>query len=490
MEKTYSIEDIVSLLIRKLWLMILLTVIGGGIAFTFSKFVLPLQYSSHITMYVQSYTDISEGSTSQNNISNSKQLVNTYMEVLKDDAVMNAVGDMLITQYQNGSLKECFAINEEGKIDPTSIRECLTISSVTDTSAVKVVATTNDAELSAMICNNLTQVAPQFVGEAVGVGSINTIDQAKIYETPVSPNILKNSAIGAIAGLMLAVLIIFVMDLFDNTIKGTEMISQKHQLALLGEIQERGTKKSRQKEREHYLITDQNIPFRITESYKAMRTNLIFALSTSDKKIIAVSSALPGEGKSTIVANLAIAFSQLSESKVLLIDADMRKPVQHKLFHIKNNAGIAEYLGKMKQKTECIHSSSISNLDIIPSGSCPPNPSELLGSEQMEKLLAETSAEYDYILIDMPPVNVVSDPLTIGKSISGMIVVTHYGKTTYSDMDELMHRAQAADTKILGYVLNEVNNKHNGNYGYSKKYQYYSYGYGDQLKKKEEQHAD
>lgn len=111
MENTYSIKNILRLLIGKLWLIIILIVIGGGAAFTFSKFVLPLQYSSHITMYVQSYTGISENSDNQNNISNSKQLVNTYMEVLKDDAVMNAVGDMLVKQHENGSLKECFNIN-------------------------------------------------------------------------------------------------------------------------------------------------------------------------------------------------------------------------------------------------------------------------------------------------------------------------------------------------------------------------------------------
>lgn len=488
MENTYSIKKILQLLRAKLWLIIILTVIGGGAAFTFSKFVLPLQYSSHITMYVQSYTGISENNDNQNNISNSKQLVNTYMEVLKDDAVMNAVGDMFVKQHENGTLKECFNINAEGKINPDSIRNCLTISSVNDTSAVKVVATTKDAELSAMICNNLTQVAPKYVEEAVGVGSINTIDKAKVYKTPVAPNIPKATAIGAMAGLMLAVLIIILIDFFDNTIKDSETISKKHQLALLGEIQERGAKKSRQKEREHYLITDKIVPFNITESYKAMRTNLIFSLSTSDKKIVAVSSALPGDGKSTIAANLAIAFSQLNENKVLLIDADMRKPVQHRLFNVKNNAGIAEYLGKMKQREECIRKSDVPNLDIIPSGSLPPNPSELLGSEQMEKLLSEVSAEYDYILIDMPPVNIVSDPLTIGRSISGMVVVTHYGKTTYDDVDELMRKVQTSDTKLLGLVLNEIKSKNNGKYGYSKKYKYYSYD--NKTEKKEEKHAD
>lgn len=488
MENTYSIKNILRLLIGKLWLIIILIVIGGGAAFTFSKFVLPLQYSSHITMYVQSYTGISENSDNQNNISNSKQLVNTYMEVLKDDAVMNAVGDMLVKQHENGSLKECFNINAEGKINPESIRNCLTISSVNDTSAVKVVATTKDAELSAMICNNLTQVAPEYVEEAVGVGSINTIDKAKVYKTPVAPNMTKNAVIGAVAGMLIAVLIIILTDFFDNTVKDSETISKKHQLAVLGEIQEKGSKKSRQKERDHYLITDKTVPFNITESYKAMRTNLIFSLSTSDKKIVAVSSALPGEGKSTIAANLAIAFSQLNENKVLLIDADMRKPVQHRLFNVKNNAGIAEYLGKMKQKGECVQKSDVPNLDIITSGSLPPNPSELLGSEQMEKLLTEVSAEYDYILIDMPPVNIVSDPLTIGKSISGMVVVTHYGKTTYDDVDELMRKVQTSDTKLLGLVLNEIKSKHNGKYGYSKKYKYYSYG--DKTEKKEENHAD
>jgi len=117
-------------------LILVITLIGGCAAFCFSKFVLPLQYSSHISMYVQSYTGISENNNNVNNISNSKQLVNTYMEVLKDDAVMNAVGDLLIEQYPSDVLGDSFAISEENRINPNSIRNCLAISSVTDTSAV------------------------------------------------------------------------------------------------------------------------------------------------------------------------------------------------------------------------------------------------------------------------------------------------------------------------------------------------------------------
>ncbi len=118
MKNSYSIKDLITLMWMHLILIVIITLCGGIAAFGFSKFVLPLKYSSHITMYVQSYTGISEKSEDVNNISNSKQLVNTYMEVLKDDAVMNAVGDMLVEQHDLDDLKKVFSVNNEGKISP------------------------------------------------------------------------------------------------------------------------------------------------------------------------------------------------------------------------------------------------------------------------------------------------------------------------------------------------------------------------------------
>ncbi len=242
MNQSYSIKDIIRLLLSHIWLIIVITVLGAGAAFGISKFLLPLQYSSHITMYVQSYTGITENANSVNNISNSKQLVNTYMEVLKDDAVMNAVGDILVTQFDNNTLNQNFKLAENGKLTPSSIRDCLAISSVTDTSAVKVTATTKNAEVAAALCNDLTKVAPQYVEDAVGVGSINTIDKAKVYNTPVAPNMLKNTAIGALAGFMLIVLVLFMIDYFDNTIKDSDALGKKYNKAIIGEIQSFGEK--------------------------------------------------------------------------------------------------------------------------------------------------------------------------------------------------------------------------------------------------------
>ena len=475
MNQSYSIKDIIRLLLSHIWLIIVITVLGAGAAFGISKFLLPLQYSSHITMYVQSYTGITENANSANNISNSKQLVNTYMEVLKDDAVMNAVAEKLSKQFEENVLSQNFTINDSGKITPASIRSCLAISSVTDTSAVKVNATAKNAEVAAAICNDLTQVAPQYVEEAVGVGSINTIDTAKVYNTPVAPNTMKNTMIGAIAGFMLIVLIIFLIDFFDNTIKDTDALGKKYNKAIIGDIQAFGdSKKKRDADDVHLKLTDKDAPFHIIESYKSIRTNLSFALSTVEKKTFVVSSANPGEGKSTTSANIAIAIAQ-SGSHVLLIDADMRKSVQHKIFELVNKKGLSTAVSKMHTPDECIQKNVMENLDVMTAGPIPPNPSELLASEMMEQMLNELSEKYDAILIDTPPVNVVTDAMELAKSVSGIVLVVRYGRTTDEDVDNVFKRVELANMNLLGFILNGVKSKHAGYYSKHGKGKYYGY---------------
>ena len=475
MNQSYSIKDIIRLLLSHIWLIIVITVLGAGAAFGISKFLLPLQYSSHITMYVQSYTGITENANSANNISNSKQLVNTYMEVLKDDAVMNAVAEKLSKQFEENVLSQNFTINDSGKITPASIRSCLAISSVTDTSAVKVNATAKNAEVAAAICNDLTQVAPQYVEEAVGVGSINTIDTAKVYNTPVAPNTMKNTMIGAIAGFMLIVLIIFLIDFFDNTIKDTDALGKKYNKAIIGDIQAFGdSKKKRDADDVHLKLTDKDAPFHIIESYKSIRTNLSFALSTVEKKTFVVSSANPGEGKSTTSANIAIAIAQ-SGSHVLLIDADMRKSIQHKIFELVNKKGLSTAVSKMHTPDECIQKNVMENLDVMTAGPIPPNPSELLASDTMEQMLNELSEKYDAILIDTPPVNVVTDAMELAKSVSGIVLVVRYGRTTDEDVDNVFKRVELANMNLLGFILNGVKSKHAGYYSKHGKGKYYGY---------------
>lgn len=484
---TISIKDIINMMIKKLWLIILLFIIGGIASFSVSKFIMPLKYSSYTTMYVKNnngnYQDISSG-----DLNTAKSLVSTYIAVLKSDSMMKEVGEVLISDYGEERISEVFNISQ-GKVSESSLKNCLTMSSVDDTEVMRISADTTDAEISMAVCQTIARLAPEFLIRVVGAGSVETIDTAQINYNPVSPNVLKNTAVGAIAGMVLACAFIFLVDFFDNTVKNSNNLSSKFDKPILGELADIENMKKLKDSENHYLIIDQNVPFYIKESYKALRTNIIFSLSTSNKKIIAVSSSMPSEGKSTFSSNIAISLSQLN-NKILLIDADMRKSVQHMIFGLKNKTGLSSVLGKMNETDECINKSNIENLDIMTAGPQPPNPAELLSSKQMETLLEELSAKYDYIIIDMPPVNVVSDPLSIGRLIAGLVIVVKYASTTFDDVSEIVKKSELADTKILGFVMTRVkadgknyyNNKYK--YKYKSKYGYgYGYGYGENPKK-------
>lgn len=481
MEKTINLKYLMSVLIGKLWLIILITILGGAVAFGISTTFLPLKYSSNITMYVQSYYGVSGGNDNQNNISNSKQLVNTYIEVLKDDAVMNAVGEMLISHYDVEVLKQNFYFSN-GTISPGSLRSCFFISSVNDTSALNVVATTNNAEISATLCNCLIEVAPEFVKNAVGVGSINTIDTAKVYNSPVSPNVTKNTIMGSLIGFIFIVGIIILIDYFDNTVKDSDTLADTYKKAIIGEIQNFSADMKIEKNKKsitdeiHLKITDKDFPFNVVESYKSIRTNITFSLSTLDKKIFAVSSAHPNEGKSTTSANIAITFAQ-SGNKVLLIDADMRKSFQHKIFGLKNKKGLSTAISKMNKVDDCIQKSSVKNLDVMTAGPTPPNPSELLASKNTDEMLENLNEKYDIIIIDTAPINIVTDAMELAKNISGIVMVVQYGKTTNEDVEIAVKKIEFAQMNLLGFILNNIKlNQHNKYY--SKHNYYYKKGYG------------
>ena len=482
MKSEYSLKDLVNLFLNKIFTIISVTLVFGVAAYCVANWALPRMYSSHLSMYVQSYTaGIATDTEMRGSVSTSKQLLNTYIEVLKDDAVMADVGEQLVKNFEEGSLQECFTISD-GKVTASSLRSCIKITAITDTTALTVTVTTRNAQVSAAVCNYLSRVAQKYLDKAVGVGSISYIANAKIYETPVSPNIPKITLIGAAIGLVLIMLEILVIDFFDNTVKSSQDISEKYEKAILGEIQSIGSgmgdkkKKKKNTDRSRNLLTDKNIPFNVTESYKSIRTNIMFSLSTQKKKVFAVSSANPGEGKSTTAANIAIAFAQM-ENRVLLIDGDMRKPVQHKVFKVSNIDGLSTLIGKMSTVEDAVKRNVMPNLDVLPAGTCPPNPSELLASEQFAELIEKLSVHYDYVIIDTPPVNVVADAIVLRDVIGGILFVLRYGSTTYDDLDEAMKKVDLAEANTIGFILNDVKIEHRGGYYARDKYSYYKYGY-------------
>lgn len=222
-----------------------------------------------------------------------------------------------------------------------------------------------------------------------------------------------------------------------------------------------------------------HVPFAVVEAYKAIRTNLTFLLTESESKIIAITSPGAGEGKSTTAVNMAIAFSQLGE-KVLLIDADMRRSSIHKKLKMENKAGLSNILAGFNKYNECTMPIN-ENLDVITAGQVPPNPSELLGSARFKQLLDDVAKEYSYVIIDTPPVDVVTDALVIAPQTAGLLLVV---RDQYTPVDAIQHTISAAEfasINILGAVMNGCNPKSNRRYGYRKYgygYRKYGYGYG------------
>ena len=216
-------------------------------------------------------------------------------------------------------------------------------------------------------------------------------------------------------------------------------------------------------------------PFAMVEAYKAARTSLMFILDSeaTKKNSIVFTSYSPMEGKSTVTLNLAITFSQIG-AKVLVIDADMRKPSLEKYLDIEVEKGLADILSSDKvDYKDCIVDTKTENLYLLPAGNIPPNPTELLISEKTEKLLEELSPEYDYIFIDSPPLGLVTDAAILGSKTEGIINIVNCEKSKRADISSIKSSLEQANIKLIGSIINNVEldigkrSNYNSNYYYS-----------------------
>lgn len=229
------------------------------------------------------------------------------------------------------------------------------------------------------------------------------------------------------------------------------------------------------------LIND-GMPFAVIESYKSTRTNLMFALSTEERKWVAITSALPGEGKTLTCANLAITFAQTG-AKTLIIDADLRRPHLARTFSVPSHPGLSDAICGFCSLDEIVHKTNIENFYIIPAGTIPPNPAELLASNEMNNLLEKLNdMGFEYIFFDTPPINIVTDAAAITRVTAGTLVVARSNTTTKEALQSAVGALHQAGAKILGFILNGVNLEKNsyryGKYGKYGKYSSYGYSYG------------
>lgn len=216
------------------------------------------------------------------------------------------------------------------------------------------------------------------------------------------------------------------------------------------------------------LITKLNPKSPISEQFRTIRTNINFSSVDKEMRLLMVTSSSPGEGKSTVTANLAVTFAQQGK-KVLLVDADLRKPTVHYTFNMTNTFGLTTILTRQGSFQESISSTDVQHLYVLPSGPIPPNPAELLGSRGMKELLREATAQYDIVLLDTPPVLAVTDAQILANECDGTVLVVSSGQTEIEAAKKAKEMLTSSTTPLLGVVLNNKKAKHAQHY-------YYYYG--------------
>ena len=237
-------------------------------------------------------------------------------------------------------------------------------------------------------------------------------------------------------------------------------------------------KKVSRKSRQQKGMLCENLSFAAAESYKLLRTNLHFTLPEKECRILGVTSSVRGEGKSTTSVNLAYTFAQAGK-RVLLIDADMRLPSVGQKLEIRTSPGLSNLLAGMDTERSCLHrSQQFNNWYILPAGDIPPNPSELLGSERMHALLERYQSIFDYIILDLPPVNIVVDALVISKWTDGLVVIVRENYSDRHALDACMYQIQKLDAKLLGFVMTDAAIGASSYKHYGGRYGKKSYGYG------------
>ena len=485
-------------ILKKIWLVVIVTVLAGAVAFVGTQqFITPL-YKSKAMFYVNN-SNISLGdaslSVTTGDISASRNLVKTYIVVLNTRSTLMDVIDYAGVDYTYAEIK--------GMISAEAVDE---------TEVFQVVVTSPDPIEADKIADAITYILPKKITSIIEGTSAKIVDTSIVAAAPSSPNVMKNTALGAILGMIATMGFIALVEIFDTTIRTEEDIDMVSNYPILASVPDMasGSKESsyssyyntnagKKKKKKHRSDKDEsdfigsNISFTASEAYKMLRTKVQF--SFADEKncyVVGVSSALAGEGKSITSANLAYSMSQLNK-KVLLVDCDMRKPSIFSKLGLNAAPGISNYLTRQADYEKVLQKYSDEEnravFNVITAGNNPPNPVELLSSNRMSKALEKFKAEYDYIILDLPPIGEVTDAMAASKYTDGMIIVSRMNYGNRNMLADALGEFDFVDAKILGIVAtctSEASKGYGKGYGrgyYRKYYKYSRYHYYDNSKK-------
>lgn len=323
------------------------------------------------------------------------------------------------------------------------------------------------------------------ITEDIKTGNIRIVDLAEIPKSPVKPKKAQNLLLGLIVGLALGVGLAFFLEYLDNTIKVPDDIKNILKLPYLGPVPAiaaaEGGAVNGEKNPADDLVSHLSPKSTASEAYRGIRTSILFSSAEQAPQVLIISSSGPREGKTITSANIAITMAQAG-NRVVILDCDMRRPRVHKIFSLSRDRGMSNLLVGNDELDNVVLHTDIPNLDVIPSGPIPPNPSEVLSSQRMADLIEVLRGRYDRIIIDTPPITAVTDAVILSKVVDGVVLIVRAGVAHRELVRNAVEQLRQVNAHILGAVLNGVDMGRDSYYYYQ--YYYYYYGEDGERKKK------
>ena len=492
--EAFDFKDLARYALKHFYIVIvtLILAITGSVIYT--KFIQTPLYRSEAKLVLINANATSTSNLTNNDIALSNNLVKTNANIIKSRNVVDQVIDNL---HLNASYEE--------------IARQISVATTTDTQILTLQVSTPSALDSHLIAEELSGIFKQEVIKIYGIDNVQIIDKASLPEEPYNVNLMRQVLIGAAIGLAAGLGIIFLIFSLDTSIKSSENIEDQLQLVSFGAVpivsgtsrQNMGKKRRSLRSDTADLMVLKNPKSPFAESIRSIKTNISFSPTEKGLKMISITSPRPGNGKSFIAANLATAFAQ-DGRRVLIIDADMRKGRQHRIFDIKNSRvyGYSNLILKFYQQydsskrygfirrqskdgeetarksgqtvwSDYIEPTKVSGVYLLPAGPNTPNPVGLLSSGNNQRLLTALKKEFDLIIIDCPPALGFADAIIESKYCDCNLVVVTSGKTKIDQLKDVKRAFDKVDSNITGVILNCV--KKNGteySYQYGKKYYY------------------
>lgn len=432
--------------------------------------LIPPQYASTSKLFVS--TSGTETNSAQANIV-AQDRVPSYAQLLGTEQFARGVIEKLaLPDLTPSDLAE----NVEAAVVPNSVILEITVTDESPQRA-QLIANTMAADLVTVVtaletpdpittvdANGVTQTTTQ-----VAPVKVTVAQSGGIASEPLFPDPMLNLPLGAVVGVLFGLLFALIRFLMDNTVKSSKQIEELTGATSIGGVLFDPDMAARP------LVTQHKAQSVTSEAYRQIRTNLQYVSVDNPPKVMVVTSSVSGEGKTTTAINLALVLAQ-SGQRVALVEADLRRPRVMRYLQLVGGAGLTNVLAGKADLAELIQPWGDGKLSVLAAGPNPPNPSELLGSEQMGHMLAELRESHDYVIIDAPPLLPVTDAAVLAVLADGVVLVTRYGRTKREQLRAAASTVRVIDVRVLGTVLNMIPAKGaGGDYGYG--YGYYGYSY-------------